>query len=140
MSGRLFALSMASALLMSVPVYGQDSLPPAPYAYQQLDDPVLERKAHDLMATLRCLTCQGQSIIDSDAAMAGDMRHQVRERISAGEEPEAIRAWLIDRYGDYVSFAPRVTSLTWPLFAVPAVFILLAFLLLRRRFSRGDRA
>ena len=72
------------------------------------------------METLRCLNCQSQSIADSDAPMAGDMRNQVRERIAAGEEPEAIRAWLIERYGDYVSYAPRVTRLTWPLFAAAA--------------------
>ena len=62
------------------------------------------------METLRCLKCQSQSIADSDAPMAGDMRHQVRSRIAAGEEPEAIRAWLVERYGDYVSYAPRVSA------------------------------
>jgi cytochrome c-type biogenesis protein CcmH len=66
------------------------------------------------------------------------MRSQVRQRIAAGEEPEAIRAWLVERYGDYVSYAPRVTALTWPLFAVPVVLILLAVALLRRRFARGE--
>jgi cytochrome c-type biogenesis protein CcmH len=63
------------------------------------------------------------------------MRSLVRERIKAGETPEQIRAWLIERYGDYVSYAPQLTGLTWPLFAVPGVLLLIAFLLLRRRFS-----
>ena len=71
------------------------------------------------------------------AQIAGDLRNQVRLRIKNGEDPEAIRAWLVERYGDYVSFAPRVTSLTWPLFAAPAVLIALAFFLLRRRFAKG---
>ena len=115
----------------------QDSLPPAPYAYRQLDDAALEAKAKALMETLRCLTCQGQSIADSDAPLAGDMRSQVRQRIAAGEEPEAIRAWLVERYGDYVSYAPRVTSLTWPLFALPLLIAALAAILLRRRFGKG---
>jgi cytochrome c-type biogenesis protein CcmH len=88
------------------------------------------------METLRCLQCQGQSIADSDAPIAGSMRSLVRERIAAGEQPEAIRAWLIERYGDYVSYAPQLSGLTWPLFAVPVVLVLLAFLLLRRRFTR----
>jgi cytochrome c-type biogenesis protein CcmH/NrfF len=121
-------------LAFAAPVAGQDSLPPAPYAYRQLDDPELEAKAQGLMETLRCLKCQSQSIADSDAPMAGDMRSQVRQRIAAGEEPEAVRAWLVERYGDYVSYAPRVTSLTWPLFAAPLALLFLAAALLRRRF------
>ena len=67
--------------------------------------------------------------------MAGDMRSQVRQRIAAGEDPEAIRAWLVERYGDYVSYAPRITALTWPLFAAPLVLLLIAAALLRRRFT-----
>ncbi len=121
-------------LLVVAPLAAQDSLPPAPYAYRQLDDPAQEAKAQALMETLRCLKCQSQSIADSDAPMAGDMRNQVRQRIAAGEEPEAIRAWLVERYGDYVSYAPRVTALTWPLFAAPLVLLLIAAALLRRRF------
>ena len=127
------------ALLLSTPAMAQDSLPPAPYAYRQLDDPAQEAKAQELMVTLRCLKCQSQSIADSDAPMAGDMRSQVRQRIAAGEDPEAIRAWLVERYGDYVSYAPRVTPLTWPLFALPVVLLAIAALLLRRRFGgKGD--
>jgi cytochrome c-type biogenesis protein CcmH len=68
------------------------------------------------------------------------MRSQVRLRIKAGEDPEAIRSWLIERYGDYVSYAPRVTSLTWPLFAAPLGLLLLALVLLRKRFIRGTGA
>ena len=72
----------------------QDALPPAPYAYRQLDDPAQEAAAQELMETIRCLTCQSQSIADSDAPMAGDMRSEVRQRIAAGEDPEAIRRML----------------------------------------------
>lgn len=123
----------------SAPASAQDTLPPAPYAYRQLDDPAQEAKAQDLMETLRCLKCQSQSIADSDAPMAGDMRSQVRMRIAAGEDPEAIRGWLIERYGDYVSYAPRVTALTWPLFVIPLVLLGVALLLLRKRFGRGEK-
>ncbi|MEL0210974.1 MAG: cytochrome c-type biogenesis protein CcmH, partial [Novosphingobium sp.] len=66
------------ALLAAVPLAAQDTMPPAPYAYKQLEDPALEAKAQALMETLRCLKCQSQAISDSDAPMAGDMRHQVR--------------------------------------------------------------
>ena len=126
------------AIALSSTVQAQDSLPPAPYAYRQLDDPALEAKAQALMETLRCLKCQSQSIADSDAPMAGDMRHQVRTRIAAGEDPEHIRAWLVERYGDYVSYKPTVSATTWPLFAVPVLLLLLAVLILRRRL-RGAR-
>lgn len=126
------------AVVVAVPASAQDSLPPAPYAYRQLDDPAKEAKAKALMETLRCLTCQGQSIADSDAPMAGDMRNQVRQRIAAGEDPEAVRAWLIERYGDYISYAPRITSVTWPLYALPLFLLAIAAVLLRRRF--GGRA
>jgi len=132
-------IATLALLLAAIPAMAQDALPPAPYAYRQLDDPALEAKAQDLMETLRCLKCQSQSIADSDAPMAGDMRSEVRQRIAAGDEPEAVRAWLVERYGDYVSYAPRVTNLTWPLFAVPLVLLALAIALLWRRFSRkGD--
>ena len=136
MIGRLLAIVLLMGAV--VPAAAQDSLPPAPYAYKQLDDPKLEAKAQALMETLRCLKCQSQSIADSDAPMAGDMRHQVRARIAAGEDPEHIRAWLVERYGDYVSYKPTVSATTWPLFAVPALLLLLAGLILRRRL-RGAR-
>jgi len=124
------------AALLALPLTAQDAMPPAPYAYRQLDDPALEARAQGLMAELRCLKCQSQSIADSDAPMAGDMRHQVRTRIAAGEEPETIRAWMVERYGDYVSYAPRVTRTTWPLFAGPLLLLAIAALLLWRRFRK----
>lgn len=116
----------------------QDALPPAPYAYRQLDDPAQEAAAQDLMETIRCLTCQSQSIADSDAPMAGDMRSEVRQRIAAGEDPEAIRRWLVERYGDYISYKPEVTGLTWPIYVAPVLLLLLAAILLRGRFRRTE--
>lgn len=135
---KLSAIALALALLvnlapMGAPVMAQDDLPPAPYAYRQLDDPAQEAKAQALMETLRCLKCQSQSIADSDASMAGDMRSEVRQRIAAGENPEAIRRWLMDRYGDYVSYKPEVSETTWPLFAGPLILLLIAAAVLWRR-------
>ena len=106
------------------------------YAYQQLADPKLEAKAQALMETLRCLTCQGQSIADSDASMAGDMRSEIRQRIAAGESPEHIRQWLIGRYGEYISYKPQMTSTTWPLFVVPLLILLAVVLIAGRRLRR----
>ena len=131
---RLFALLVFASL--ALPLSAQDDLPPAPFAYTQLADPEQEAAAVELMETLRCLKCQSQSIADSDAPMAGDMRHQVRTRIAAGQDPEEIRQWLVDRYGEYVSYAPRVTSSTWPLFAIPLLLMLIAGAILLRRIGR----
>lgn len=130
------ALLALFAAILAAPLLAQSAVPPAPYAYRQLEDPAQEAEAVALMETLRCLKCQSQSIADSDAPMAGDMRHQVRSRIAAGEEPEAIRAWLVERYGDYVSYAPTVSSTTWPLFVVPALLVLVALLVLLSRMRR----
>ncbi|MDZ7894441.1 MAG: cytochrome c-type biogenesis protein [Sphingobium sp.] len=58
------------------------------------------------MEELRCLVCQGQSIADSDAPLAGDMRHEVRSKIAAGESPDEIKSWLVARYGNWVSYDP----------------------------------
>lgn len=124
-------------MLIAAPAQAQTALPPAPYANRQLDDPVKEEKAQTLMVTIRCLTCQSQSIADSDASMAGDMRSQIRERIDAGEEPEAIRAWLIERYGDWVSYAPTVNAITWPLWVAPLVLLMVGIALVRGRLRAG---
>ena len=121
----------------AVPLAAQDLLPPAPYAYRQLDDPELEARAQALMETLRCLKCQSQSIADSDAPMAGDMRHQVRTRIAAGVSPDQIRDWMVERYCDYVSYSPELSATTWPLFVLPLVLLAFGALILWRRLGRA---
>ena len=126
-------LAFLLLFLAPVAVGGQDSLPPAPMANQQLEEPEKEKQARELMESIRCLTCQGQSVVDSDAPMASDMRHQIRTRIAEGETPEGIRDWLVERYGEYISYDPKVTSATWPLFAIPAVLVLLVLATLWRR-------
>ena len=137
MSRLLVLIAVLAAFAWQSAAFAQEERSTAPYAYRQLDDPAQEAAAQGLMATLRCLQCQGQSITDSDAPIAGSMRSLVRERISAGEDPEAIRQWLIERYGDYVSYSPRLTPMTWPLYVVPLALLLLAAALLRKRFRRG---
>ncbi|ABC62868.1 cytochrome c-type biogenesis protein [Erythrobacter litoralis] len=131
---RLLALVLA---LLAAPLAAQQRLPDAPLANVQLEDPAQEQAALDLMETLRCLTCQSQSIHDSDAPIAGDMRHQVRSRIAAGEHPEQIRAWMIERYGDYISYSPTVSRTTWPLYMVPVLLMLAALGLFWRRMRRS---
>ncbi len=129
-------IALAVLLTLAAPAFAQSALPPSRYAYTQLENPRQEAQAKALMETLRCLVCQGQSIADSDADMAGDMRALVRERIAAGEKPEAIRHWLVDRYGAWVSYKPPVEPLTWPLWAAPVVMVALGLWLARGRFRR----
>lgn len=122
--------------LLSAPVLADSSLPPAKWANEQLPDPRQEAQAKALMEELRCLVCQGQSIADSNAELAGDMRALVRQRIAVGERPEEVRSWLIERYGNWVSYKPPVEPLTWPLWAAPILLLLVGGWLLRHRFVR----
>ncbi|HVL30051.1 MAG TPA: cytochrome c-type biogenesis protein, partial [Sphingomicrobium sp.] len=101
-------------LLFTAPADADSSLPPAEWADRQLPDQRQEAQAKALMEQLRCLVCQGQSIADSDAELAGDMRHLVRTRIAAGQRPGEVRRWLVDRYGNWVSYQPPVEPVTWP--------------------------
>ncbi len=104
---RALALSLALLLSGAALAVSPDEL---------LDDPVLEQRARDISAGLRCLVCQNQSIDDSDADLAKDLRVLVRERLVAGDSDEAVRQYLVDRYGEYVLLNPRLnehTLLLW---------------------------
>ena len=131
----LFAL----LAVMAVPALADSNLPPAHYANVQLPDPAKEAAAQRLMETLRCLVCQGQSIADSDAEMAGDMRALVRQRIEAGEKPGDIRAWLIKRYGDYVTYDPPLSPATAPLWLMPIILLLIGGAIALRSYKRKAR-
>ena len=126
-------LVLALALLLVQPVLADSNLPPAYWADRQLPDARQEAKAQALMAELRCLVCQGQSIADSDAELAGDMRDLVRRRIAAGEKPSQIRSWLIERYGTWISYRPTAEPAAWPLWLAPLALLLLGAVLISRR-------
>ena len=128
-------LLLLAALFAAQPALADSSLPPAQWANRQLPDPRQEANARALMEELRCLVCQGQSIADSDAELAGDMRHLVRTRISAGENPRAIRAWLVERYGNWISYRPPAEPVGWPLWAAPLILLALGVLLVRNRIN-----
>jgi cytochrome c-type biogenesis protein CcmH len=129
-------LVLAVALLLAGPALADSNLPPAYWAYRQLPDARQEAKAQALMEELRCLVCQGQSIADSDAELAGDMRDLVRRRIAAGEKPEAIRAWLIERYGDWISYRPTAAPIAWPLWITPIILLIFGGAIVARRVRR----
>jgi cytochrome c-type biogenesis protein CcmH len=92
-----------------------------------LADPVMESRAREISQELRCVVCQNQVIDDSDAPLARDMRILVRERIVAGDTDEEVKAYLVDRYGNFVLMRPPLnneTILLWfgPLLALAAAF------------------
>jgi cytochrome c-type biogenesis protein CcmH len=134
-------LLIFAALVVAPPaVFADSNLPPSYWANRQLPDASQEAKAEALMEQLRCLVCQGQSIADSDAEIAGDMRDLVRRRIAAGEQPSAIRAWLIQRYGTWISYKPTAEPAAWPLWLAPlALFLSGAWLVRRRIRLKGER-
>ncbi len=100
-----------------------------------LPDAALESRARDISAGLRCLVCQNQSIDDSAAPLARDLRLIVRERLKAGDNDDAVRAYLVARYGDFVLLKPPVNRETLLLWGAPFLVLILgaAGLVLRRR-------
>ena len=130
------ALPLSLALLLAGPALAQSNMPPSYWAYRQLPDAKQEAQAQALMQELRCLVCQGQSIADSDAELAGDMRDLVRRRIAAGEKPETIRSWLIERYGDWVSYRPSTAPIALPLWAAPILLLILGGAIVAGRLKR----
>jgi cytochrome c-type biogenesis protein CcmH len=98
-----------------------------------LADPALESRARALSAGFRCLVCQNQSIDDSDAPLARDLRILIRERISAGSSDAEVKRYVVSRYGDFVLLKPPMKSRTLLLWTLPFIFLLLGLLFLWRR-------
>ena len=104
-----------------------------------LDDPVLEGRARDISLNLRCLVCQNQSIDDSNADLARDLRIIVRQRLVAGDSNEQVIQYIVDRYGDYVLLNPPFKGITYVLWLGPAALLIVAgaVLLVGARRRRG---
>ncbi|MEL7543773.1 MAG: cytochrome c-type biogenesis protein, partial [Pseudomonadota bacterium] len=98
-----------------------------------LSDPVLEARARSLSAGLRCVVCQNQSIDDSDAPLAGDLRRLVRERLVAGDTDGKIIDVVVARYGEFVLLSPRFGWHTAALWFAPAFLLIIAVWMLWRR-------
>jgi cytochrome c-type biogenesis protein CcmH len=90
-----------------------------------LDDPALEERARDISANLRCLVCQNQSIDDSDAELARDLRVIVRERLVAGDSNTEIFDFVVDRYGEFVLLRPRLSAQNLLLWGTPFAVLIL---------------
>ncbi len=131
------------AALLAVVVMMATSMPSA-FAVnpgEMLKDPVLEKRAREISGRLRCLVCQNQSIDDSDADLAHDLRLLVRERITAGDNNNQVLEYLVNRYGEFVLLRPRFTLKTYILWGTPVVLILIGgFVLMNSMRKRGKSA
>ena len=106
---------------------------------EMLQDPALEARARTIGKELRCLVCQNQSIDDSDADLAKDLRHLVRERLIAGDSDQQVLAFVTQRYGDFVLLKPPVKPATWLLWFGPPVVLLIGGALLLFYFRGRSR-
>jgi cytochrome c-type biogenesis protein CcmH len=123
------ALAVMAAILAASPVF-------AVQPDEILKDAGLESRARALSAELRCLVCQNQSIDDSDAPLAKDLRVLVRERLQAGDTDQAVLDYIVARYGDFVLLKPPVNSHTLLLWIAP-LFVLAGAVLIARRSLNG---
>src|SRR6185295_4917556 len=107
-------------------------------------DPALEERVMQLSTELRCLVCQNETLADSRADLAIDLRNQIREQMRAGKSDEQIKAWLTQRYGDFVLYRPPVKSSTWLLWFGPFALLVVAaavlLVYLRRRRVQTEAA
>lgn len=119
---------LALLLLLTTPVWGLDT--------DRLPDAAQEERARALMQELRCLVCQNQSIAESDADLARDLRVIVREQVASGRSDSEIKAYLVARYGDWILLKPPFTPATWLLWCAPLLVLaggsLIAWRMLRR--------
>ena len=99
----------------------------------RLADPAAETRAQEIGREVRCMVCQGQSIEDSDAELARDLRRIIRERLEAGDSDGAVRGYLHNRYGDFILLRPPFSIATALLWATPALAFLFGLVLVRRR-------
>ncbi len=122
-------LPLLLLLVFAVPASAEEAVPTG--------DPAVEQRLKALSHELRCLVCQNQSLADSNADLAVDLRNQVREQIVAGKSDAEIRTWLTDRYGDFVLYRPPLKTTTLMLWIGPAILFVAAlaalFVTLRQR-------
>ncbi len=111
---------------------------------EMLDDPALEQRARAISAGLRCLVCQNQSIDDSDAELAHDLRVLVRQRLVEGDSDEEVVDYVVSRYGEFVLLKPRLTVQTVALWSTPAILLAIGliwlFASIRRRATTASGA
>lgn len=134
-------LAKAALLALSMLVAGAVT---AAIEVRQFDDPVLQQRYDSLAASLRCPKCANQAIGDSDSPIAGDMRERVALLLEEGRSDREIQDYMIDRFGEYVLYNPRLTDRTWLLWGLPAALVVLGAvviaLIVRARRNASNRA
>lgn len=122
------------ALLIAVTpfVHASEAVPAAP-------DPSLERRVVRLAEELRCLVCQNQTIADSHADLAVDLKNQIREKLKAGMSEEEIKSYMVERYGDFVLYRPPVKNTTWVLWFGPFILLLVGIAVLFAKLRSRSR-
>lgn len=114
----LRAMVLALVLGAALPVLAIDT-------ERAFDDPALQARYEHINRELRCLVCQNETIADSNATLAKDLRREVREMIAAGKTDEEIREFMLARYGDFVLYRPRLTPVNFLLWAAPVLLLLI---------------
>jgi cytochrome c-type biogenesis protein CcmH len=109
---------------------------------QPVGDPAVEARVNKLAEELRCLTCMGQSIADSQSSFSSDMKREIRAMIVAGKNDKEIMEFMVQRYGDFVLYRPPVKNTTWLLWGGPFLFLILGlvFLMIKLRKRHGQKA
>jgi cytochrome c-type biogenesis protein CcmH len=143
---RLLALALALAVTVTVTMalagFGDARAePPAGGldAHGQLQDPALQARFERIAKELRCLQCQNESIADSNADLARDLRRQVREMLVAGKSDDAIFSFMTDRYGEFVRFAPPLSPKTALIWGAPFFMLLLGGAIIYRVVRQRSR-
>ncbi|WP_319529349.1 cytochrome c-type biogenesis protein [uncultured Cohaesibacter sp.] len=132
---RLLA-SLLVAISLIAPVASSYAVTPD----EMLDDPVLEQRARDISTGLRCLVCQNQSIDDSDAPLAHDLRVLVRERLEAGDSDGEVKDFLVSRYGEFVLLKPTFSAKNLILWLFGPLVLLLGVIVVLRLYRKNKLA
>jgi len=132
------ALALRRCFMVLLLVVGMQPAMAAEGIAQPIGDPVVEARVGKLAEELRCLTCMGQSIADSQSSFSSDMKREIRDMVKAGKNDKEIIDFMVQRYGDFVLYRPPVKSTTWLLWGGPFLLLIvsLVFLVLKLR-KRG---
>lgn len=134
------ALTLRRFLVALLLAFGLQPALAAEGMARPVGDPVVEARVNKLAEELRCLTCMGQSIADSQSSFSTDMKREIRDMVRAGKNDKEIVDFMVQRYGDFVLYRPPVKSTTWLLWGGPFLLLILSliFLVLKLR-KRGTR-
>ncbi|MDT7838707.1 cytochrome c-type biogenesis protein [Aquabacterium sp. OR-4] len=143
----------AAGLCATLALAAPGTAPQAPQTPQALTEPTMaapyDEALQQLLRELRCVVCQNQSLADSTAPLAQDMKREITQRLAQGQTPEQVRHWLVARYGDFVTYQPPLTAATALLWVVPGLLALAGVATVARAARRlpgpaapptGDRA